>query len=175
MTSTGAALATLALLLIPFPAAAIDPGTARGEVRIGGERVPLKHAYAHLHVSDQRSGIPKPLRIVIAERELPQSALAGAGELPVVRMAAEGKVRGLLVQVDPNDRGSAAITLLYGPADRVPPRTTPGAGHALRKLSIAHNRVQGEVEIIGSGPAAPRAASRIAFSAPLFQSSPRSK
>ena len=88
----------------PFPAAAIDPGTASGAVLVGAERLPLTHAYAHLR--------EKELRIAIVDREVPQESIAGPVPLAIEKLAAENRVRGLLLRFDPNGLGDIVLTAL---------------------------------------------------------------
>ena len=150
----GPRLLALFLLLVPYEAAvAIDPGLARGELRIGEERVPLTHAYAHL--------LDAELRVVVADREIPQSALAGPALLPVEALGKDGAVRGLLVRVDPRNRTRASVTVL---GEQGQPLVKISAPNAVRKLGFANNRALGLIE----GRVPPGAEYRVEFSAPVF-------
>jgi len=144
----------LCLLLLPSPAAlAIDPGRALGELRIRDQRIPLTHAYALLHEAE--------LRVVVADREIPQSALAGRVELPVEALAKAGEVRGLLVRADPRNRARSSVTVLDAGALPFAPIDAPGV---LRKLGFANNRALGLIE----GRVPRETEYRVEFSAPLF-------
>jgi len=96
----------LSLLLWPLlPAHAIDPGRAKGFLQAGAERVPIVEALAHFH--DNAEGLldrPRELRILLADREVPQEALAGIDFPMVGEMARDGRLRGLLIRVDPRAR-----------------------------------------------------------------------
>ena len=141
-----------AFLLAARPALAIDPGMAKGTLQVGSTTVELTHAYALLHN-------PKELRVLLADREALQSVIADSGHLPAV-MARKGQLRGLLIQLDPNDTGYAVVTHLQ------PVVTSGGGAGVVRRLSIANNRVLGEIDSGASD--ASRPAYRATFSAPLF-------
>ena len=147
------ALALLLLLIASQPALAIDPGLARGDLLIGESRIALTHAYAQLHDAE--------LRVVVADREIPQSALAGRVPLPVEALGKEGAVRGLLVRVDPRNRTRASVTLLDA---RAQPPVPTGAPDVVRTLGFANNRALGVLE----GRVPPGVEYRVEFSAPLF-------
>ncbi|MGH8704112.1 MAG: DnaJ family domain-containing protein [Burkholderiales bacterium] len=163
----------LTLLVLPFAAAnAIDPGTAQGTLRVDGKAVTLRHSYAHRH--DNVEGLldrPRELRILLADREVPQSALIGIAFLPATGMAREGKLQGLLLQLDPEDRSKAVVTLLY-PAPAGQSLMTLTTGGAFKRLEIASLRVVGEIERrderkTGS-PGMPALDFSLRFSAPVF-------
>ena len=88
-------------------------------LRVNGKEIMLTHASALLH--DNAEGLldlPTELRILLSDCEAPAGALAGiAFDLPVERMAKEGKLRGLLLKLDPNDAGELRIVLLDAPED----------------------------------------------------------
>jgi hypothetical protein len=66
-------------------------------------------------------------------------------------MAREGRVRGLLLQLDADQPTRGVITLLRPSVDPDQPFVVP-------KISVAHNRVVGEIEYGG----------KVRFSAPVF-------
>ena len=175
-------LVLLLFFVMPIHAAlAIDPGTAKGSLRVNGTVVPLTQSFAHLHDNAEKLlDRPKELRIVLADREIPQEALAGIAFPPVMQMARDGKVRGLLLWLDPGDRKRVLVTLLYPPKD---PRNSlatltlgGGSQDALKKLDIGGNRVIGEIEYRDSGASAfddmPKFSYSIQFSAPVFNERP---
>ena len=90
---------SLSLFLLPVHTAfAIDPGTAKGTIKLGGKDVPLKHSIAYQ--LDNTEGLldrPKELRIVLSDREVAPEALAGIAFPPVMTLAREGKVVGILL------------------------------------------------------------------------------
>jgi hypothetical protein len=83
------------LLAMTPTAVAIDPGRAQGYFAVNGERIELSEAFAHLH-SDREGRLPftPELRIVLADRPVPQRSLAGLESLGVLDLARAGKVRG---------------------------------------------------------------------------------
>lgn len=171
-------LLALLVLLGPHPHShALDPGTARGSLTVDGKVIAISSSHAHLH--DNAEGLldrPKELRILLADREVPESALAGLAFLPVTEMAKEGKVRGLLLELDPARPNSAAITLLYPPAApglSLPVQTISTTGPtAFKKLDIGKLRVTGEIEARDEGRSTPgdmpSFSYSIRFSTPLF-------
>jgi len=105
-------LVLLLLGLVPT-ARGIDPGRASGHVLIDGERIVLREAAAHLHRGAADRLLPRPeLRIVLADNEIPQAALAGLEPLPVLGLARAGRLRGLLLRLDPDDATTLTVTLL---------------------------------------------------------------
>jgi len=171
----------LSFLLAPIHAAfAIDAGTAKGTLTVTGTDIPLKYSYAHLH--DNAENLldrPRELRIVLADREIPQEALAGLAFPPVMQMAREGKVRGLLLRFDPANRKQIVVTLLQAPADpqmSLMTQTIGGSRDAMKKLDVGSNRVIGEIAYrdsrSGGSSGMPTLDYVIQFSAPLFNELP---
>ena len=148
-----ALLLALSLFLLPSHAAfAIDPGTAQGSLQVDGVAIPLRHAFAHLHDNAEKLlPRPKELRILLADRDVPQEALAGIAFLPLVRMAREGRVRGLLLRLDADQPKRGVLTVLHQSVN-------PEQPFKVWKIAVAHNRVTGEIQF-GDG---------FRFSAPLF-------
>jgi len=91
-----------------------------------------------------------------------------------MQLAREGKVRGLLLRMDPGNRKQVLVTLLQAPADpqmSLVTQTIGGSQDAFRKLDIGNNRVIGEIEYRDSRPGSadmPALDYAIQFSAPLF-------
>src|SRR5262245_6840359 len=111
-------LTFLFVMANPSRASAIDPGTAKGALRVGDDTIALTHAYAHLH--DNAEGAldrPTELRVLITDREVKQETLRGLVFLPITTLAREGKVRGLLVRFDPADPTKVEVTLLLPPVN----------------------------------------------------------
>src|SRR5947207_858010 len=97
-------------------ASGIDPGTAKGTMRVGNDTITLTHAYAHLH--DNAEGAldrPTELRVLITDHEVKQETLRGLVFLPVMTLAREGKVRGLLLRFHPGDLTRVDVTMLLQP------------------------------------------------------------
>ena len=127
-------LLALVLLLLPVHAAlAIDVGTAQGSLQVDGVTVPLTHAFAHLHDNAERLlHRPRELRILLADREVLQEALAGIALVPLLRMAREGRVRGLLLQLDGDQPGRGTVTLLR-------PSVDPDQPAVVQKIAVARS------------------------------------
>ena len=164
-----ACLAAPGMLTVIPTAAAIDPGRATGYVEIEGERIELREAFAHLHHNaDGRLSFTPELRIVLADREVPQSSLAGLEALPVLELARTGQVRGLLIRLDPDEPGTVQVTLLVRPQAADGSLVTlrygsPEAG-VVRQLKLSKTRVGGSVAC----PATPELKCAVQFSAPVF-------
>jgi hypothetical protein len=160
---------------------AIDPGRVQGTLAVNGKDIVLTQAYAHLH--DNAEGLldrPQELRLLLVNGEVPQEALAGISLLPVEEMAREGKVRGLLLKLDPKDHRRLEVTLLdppRGPGQTLVTRTLSTiGGKPPLELKIGPQRVHGALEHHDTGPSAtgerPRLDYALRFSAPLFQEMP---
>jgi len=156
---------------------AIDPGTVQGSVQVNQETIGLTHSYAHLH--DNAEGLldrPRELRIVLTDREIAQDALRGIVFLPVMQMAREGKVRGLMVRLDPNNHHNLLVTLLYppsGPGASLMTQTLSTSGQkAPINLRISDHRVTGDLQHRDDHEAdfadIPKLDYAVKFSAPLF-------
>jgi hypothetical protein len=118
-------------------ALAIDPGTVQGSVQLDGSTVRLTHAFAHLH--DNAEGLvprARQLRIVLADRDVPQDALAGIALQALKRLAREGKVRGLLLELDADQPRRGVLTLLQ-------PSIATDQPFVMQEIAMAHNRVLG--------------------------------
>lgn len=172
----------LLLLCVALPQAgwAIDPGRVQGSLQVNGQALALTHAYAHLH--DDAEGLlarPQELRLLLVDREVPQESLDGIVFLPVKQMAREGKVRGLLLKLDPRDLQHLEVTLLAPPA--APGETlmtqtisTTGTKPPL-ELKISSQRVDGAIEqheARQSPGELPQLDYALRFSAPLFREPP---
>jgi len=112
----------LFLLLAPFfvmthPGSVIDPGVAKGSLRVNEKTVTLRYAYAHLH--DNAEGLldkTEKLRVLFTDREVPPNVLDGIAFLPVMDLARQGRVQGLLFEMDPDDPNNVVMTLLLPPS-----------------------------------------------------------
>lgn len=167
----------IAFLAMPIGTArAIDPGTAQGVLRAGADHIALTHSFALLHDNAEKLlERPVELRIVLADRDVPQDSLTGIAFLRVSEMAREGQVRGLLLQLDPDQRRLIVVTVLNRPADprqSLVAQTLGATGQEVMKnLAIANNRVSGEIEHADSRPGTPdlpQISYAVRFSAPLF-------
>lgn len=169
-------LVSVAPFLAFIPVYAIDPGVAQGSLQVSGSTISFTHAYALLHNNaEKKRDRPQELRILLVDREVPQSTLSGTASVPATHMAREGRLQGLLIQLDPDNRKQAMITLLHAPADPAQSLATQrvsGSRDVIRNLTIANNRVSGEVTSSDSDAGAsalPKVGYRVKFSAPLFK------
>ncbi len=175
----------LSFLLLSFlcfqTAYAIDPGRVQGTLKINNETIELKEAYAHFH--DNAEGLldrPKEIRIVLADRRIPQESLRGIAFLPVTTLAKEGNVRGLLLQFDPGDQSKMVVTILRAPSRQGTSLTTISRAETGQKLfknlAISKTRVGGETEYAEKGSpdseSFPGISYSVKFSAPLFNELP---
>lgn len=175
----------LGFLLISFvcfqTVYAIDPGIAQGTLKVNNETIELKEAYAHFH--DNAEGLldyPKEVRIVLADRKVPQESLRGIAFLPVTALAKEGNVRGLLLQFDPGDQSKMVVTILRKPSRQGASLTTLSRSGSekkmFKKLVISKTRVGGETEYEEKGSkdseSFPNISYSVKFSAPLFNELP---
>ncbi|MBA4390240.1 MAG: hypothetical protein C0399_04805 [Syntrophus sp. (in: bacteria)] len=163
------------------PAYAIDEGTAEGTITVNNETIAISYVYAHLH--DNAEGLldrPKELRIVLSDRKVPQESLRGIVFLPVEDLARENRMRGLMMQLNPNDPGKIVVTLLQAPPTSrhsLMTLTLSATGEKLfKKLNVSKTRVDGEVEHFDTrsegGTDLPKLSYSAIFSAPLFNELP---
>lgn len=107
-----------------------DNGTVQGMLDVGPRKLELKFARAGLH--DNAEGLlqsgAKELRILLTDVEAGPASINGIAFLPVTGDAREGKLRGVLIIIKPDDPNQAWVTLLAPPSD-------PGASLATLTLS----------------------------------------
>jgi hypothetical protein len=168
----------LLLTCLPQAALAIDQGRVQGSFQVNDKAIALTQAYALLQ--DNAEGLldlPKELRLLLVDREVPQESLAGIGFLPVEQIAREGKVQGLLLRLDPDDHKHLLVTLLFSPTDHRQSLVTRTFGTIGQKVPIElkignFNRVSGIVEHCEKNQpevkGAPKLDYSLRFSAPLF-------
>jgi len=145
----------LFLLLAPFfvmthPESVIDPGVAKGSLRVNEKNVTLRYAYAHSH--DNAEGLldkTEKLRVLFTDREVPPNVLDGIAFLPVMDLARQGRVQGLLFEMDPDDPNNVMMTLLLppsGPGRLLIRQTINVSGEDLFKdWSLTDQRVTGAI------------------------------
>jgi hypothetical protein len=108
----------VSLAAVATPALA-DGGTVQGVLDIGPRKLELKFARATLH--DNAEGLlqsgSKELRILLTDVDASPGAINGIAFLPVTGEARDGKVRGVLIVMKPDDPNQAWVTLLAPPAD----------------------------------------------------------
>ena len=157
-------------------ASGIDPGTAKGTLRVGDETITLTHAYAHVH--DNAEGVldaPRHMRILVVDREMKPDVLHGLVFLPVMTLAREGKVRGLLLTFRPDDLTHVQVTVLAPPAGPMAMLVTQSrmdSGGVVKNFKLGDQRVVGAIEETEARPSpmsdAPPITYATTFSAPIF-------
>jgi hypothetical protein len=172
----------LSILMFCFqPALAIDQGTAMGTLMVNDEKIVLAYSYAHFH--DNAEGLldkPKELRIVLSDREIPQESLRGIIFLPVEDLAREGKVQGLLMQFDPDDKTKILVTLLRPPSRAGSSLMTltlvDSTKNLFKRMDISKRRVTGDIDHVDTRKAGsddlPQLSFSAKFDAPLFHELP---
>lgn len=143
-------------------ATAVAAAPATGTVTLNGQKVVMSHAVALLH-DNVEGTFREPLVIVISDRPVPPAALAGMAAFGVHELARAGKVRGLMVRLDPARPEQASFVLLDKPADE---RTSlgfasvQGDSPVITGLSVKAGSVAGKLvrEESGQPPAAYAAA-----------------
>lgn len=162
----------LPAVLLPGPSAAIDPGTAKGTLTTARGAVPLTHAYAVEHKNEEGMGDGPELRVLLADREVPQSLLSGPVLGALDSRVREGGLRGVLLRLDPKRLAAGPVrgTLLEAPADPQQSLlffTLSGDG-GLEGLKVDATRVTGRARhAVTDGPTGDFGYD-VAFSAPRF-------
>lgn len=153
------------------PARAIDEGVAKGTLKIEGRTIALTHSYAHRHDNEEGLLDGPELRILLADREISHSLLAGIYTVRLDELARRGGVQGVLITADPRQptAGMRGVLLMAekSPGKSLASFSLSGGDGGFRRLQIGNNRVAGEShhESTRSAPAFEYSAT---FSAPLF-------
>jgi hypothetical protein len=167
-------------MFLASTAHAIDAGTASGSLTIGKEKVKLTHCFAHDYRDQFGMGDPPELRILLADREVPQSLLAGYdGPMKLDALAREGKLRGVLIKLD-SRKPTAGMsgTILMPPADSRASMLffTSSGNEEMKDFRMGDNRVAGKAEYASEEKGAFKDIRPFkfsaAFSAPLFHDEP---
>ncbi len=163
------------------PAPAIDPGVAEGSLQINQKKITLRHAYAHLHDNAEKLlDHPKELRLLLTDREVPPDALVGIAFLPVIDLAKQGRIQGLMFEMAPDNPNQVVMTLLYPPSQTgqfVIRETIGVTGEELfDDWSLTGQRVAGAIqrrdEYESKRPDFPEISYSVRFSAPVFNEPP---
>jgi hypothetical protein len=176
----------LFLLLAPFLVMAhpesssnpgIDPGVASGSLRVNEKNITLRHAYAHLH--DNAEGLldqSERFRVLFTDREVPSNALDGIAFVPVMELAKQGRVQGVMFEMAPDDPNNVVMTLLLppsGPGRFLIRQTINVAGEDLfKEWAMKDKRVVGAIERRGEREPGlsdfPAISYSVKFDAPVF-------
>jgi len=182
--------AILFVLLAPFfigmihsigPATTIDPGKAEGTLQVNEKNITLRHAYAHLH--DNAEGLleeTEKLRVLVTDREVSPNELAGIAFLPVMELAKQGRVQGLLFEMAPDDPNNVVMTLLTPPSKPgqflIRETINVTDQDLFKDWSLTSQRVVGAIERRGAREPNlsdfPEVSYSIRFSAPVFNEPP---
>lgn len=177
LTTTGFHVAPAGL--VTLGGSTQDPGFAKGTLKVDGQVISLTHAYAWQYDNEEGLLDAPELRILLTDREVSPSLLSGAYLVHLDMSAREGKVRGLLLTVDPGHPSQSLHgTLLY------PPTKPQGSLHffsisntegVFEKFDLGKDRVAGEVRYREKGD--PDVGFRpfeyaVSFSAPLLRDEP---
>jgi hypothetical protein len=109
-----ATLLMLALSALPLPALAQEGPTITGTLTVEDQNIPLTHVYAFKH--DNAEGTrdnPKAITILLADRETTHDALEFFFHRH--QRVHAGKLRGIVLEVDPAKKESFTGNLLYPP------------------------------------------------------------
>jgi len=176
----------LFVLLAPFfigmthsnrAATTIDPGKAEGTLQVNEKKIPLRYAYAHLH--DNAEGLleqAEKLRVLVTDREVSPNELAGIAFLPVMELAKQGRVQGLLFEMSPDDPNNVVMTLLTPPSKPgqflIRESINVTDQDLFKDWSLTSQRVVGAIERHGAREPNlsdfPAVSYSIRFSAPVF-------
>ncbi|THD71350.1 hypothetical protein [Phenylobacterium sp.] len=155
----GASLAALAA-----PALALDPGVASGAFAFDGAKFDLKHAIALSQ--DNAEGLLEngpQIRVVLSDIEVPIASLYGVGFPPVLGMAREAAVSGLMLEFAPKSPTAMHVTMLSKPKELGASLTNLSMANSagiFKRLEVSANRVSGDYDD-GSDV-------KFSFSAPVF-------
>lgn len=118
---------------------------------------------------------PREMRILVADREMKQDTLHGLVFLPVMTLAREGKVRGLLLTFRPDDPTQVQVTFLYppaGPMAMLIAQSRMDSGGVPKNFKVAGQRAVGAIEDTERRPSrsddTPAITYTTTFSAPVF-------
>jgi len=150
------------------PSDAIDPGTAMGDLIVEGQATPLTHAYAFERDNAEGMMDGAELRILLTDVAVPDAAKELARLVPsfgpLGMQASEGKLKGVLIKLDPaKPKDAAYITVLIQGPPGQSFMTITRSPAPFTSFAAANNRVSGGGEI---GPF------KGTFDAPLVKMAP---
>lgn len=124
-TSIASLMLAGALAAVPALATAAP---VEGTVTIDGQTIRITHAAAQLNDNAEKIEV-QPLTLVFADRPIPAGAIDGGG-WTLMRMAADGELRGLLLRIDPAAPQKASMVLLAKRGDGQPGIVSASASSA---------------------------------------------
>jgi hypothetical protein len=165
----------VAVLACPAaPAHAIDEGVAKGSLVVDGRTILLAHSYAHRHDNAEGRLDGPELRVLLTDRKIPHTLLAGIYPSRLYELARKGEVQGVMLTVHALKPGAGlrGVLLVAGtnPQESLVSFSHSGGDGGFKKLQVGNNRVVGEArhQSLRSSPAFEYA---VTFSAPLFRES----
>lgn len=127
------------LAVLSMNAAAIDPGTVKGQLTYKGKVYTLKHVYAW-----QPYAQTEELWVYLTDAELPAAAAQSMGTAN--QLANENRFRGLQLRINPVQPNLKSITaVIYTPGSR-PTVGISGTEPRWQRLLVANNRVVGNLQ-----------------------------
>lgn len=142
----------------PSPAAEVE-----GTLAIGGKPIAVRHVAAQLH-DNAEGALRRPLRIVVADRPIDEGAIEGIGEIPATQLALEGKLRGVLLRIDPAKPYEASLIVLDQPDDPQRGLTSFVVGSPQEPAIAALKLAPTQLTLVASRPVSPANAVDVAFS-----------
>ena len=154
---------------------AIDEGVAKGSLVVDGRTIPLAHSYAHRHDNEEGLLDGPELRVLLTDRKVPHTLLAGIHPARLTELARKGEVAGVLLTLDARKPAAGMRGVLLAgeknPQKSLTSFSLSSGDGGFRKLTIGDNRLLGEAhhQSLRGSPAFEYSAT---FSAPLFREEP---
>ena len=112
-------LSTL-LFLVPLQASAADAGKAAGKFIVGRDAVKIKQSYAYLYDNAEGWGMGKEIRILLSENPVPEQAMTATDVTRKLNeLMKQGKLRGVLLIIDADNKNSMILMNDYYPTNEV--------------------------------------------------------
>ncbi|MBI5095215.1 MAG: hypothetical protein HZB26_22625 [Candidatus Hydrogenedentes bacterium] len=147
----------------------------KGALKVNGAEIPIKFVCLLQHDNEEGMLDGPELRMLLADREVDSGLLKGIALDQLDTMAREGKVRGLILRVDPKKEPREVHgTLLIAPASAqasLPFFTQSGSETSIKKLEIKDGKASVELDYASTGDSAfedmPKFEYKLAFTAPI--------
>ncbi|HEY2357768.1 MAG TPA: hypothetical protein VGH86_09990 [Phenylobacterium sp.] len=159
-------LAASLALAAAGPALALDPGTASGHFSHEGVKLAFSHAVALSQ--DNTEGLlddGPQVRLVLSDVEVPPAALYGVVFPPIIGMARNDAVHGVMIEFSPKDPKAMHVTVLSKPQE---------LGASLTNVSMSNsqgvfkNLVVNATRVVGDYDGGSDDDFKFSFSAPVF-------
>jgi hypothetical protein len=165
-----AAMTLLTVVPQAQSAQAVDLGSTKGHLQIGGQHITITHAYAFLPDDAEGSMGEWPLRLMFTDHPLPPTLipdLAMDDQWPIKAWAEQNHASYLLLETDPRHRNNVKKHVL-GAEHSVGVQTN--ADRSIKQLRISNHRVAGKLRFRGT--ARDSYGYAISFDAPLSRPAP---